>query len=755
MGRMTTTLDPANPFAAASTLPYELPDFTTIREEHYLPALRAGMAAERAEVEAIVTNPEGPTVANTLEALESAGQVLTRAVTAFYNVASSDSTPGLEDIEETVAPELSAHHDAIYMDARLYARVRSLQEQVDAGDLTLEADTAWLLHTLLVDFRRSGIELDAADQERLRELNGKLTSLEAAFGRKLLAGANAASVLVDDAAELDGLPEDAIAAAGAAAASRGQEGKFLLEMQLPTQQGVIASLRRRETRERVQQASMTRGATGDDHDTRQIVLDLARLRAEHARLLGYDHHAAYIAEDATAKTTDAVNAMLARLAPAAVANARREAGDLEAALAAQAGAGAELRASDWAHLAEDATAKTTDAVNAMLARLAPAAVANARREAGDLEAALAAQAGAGAELRASDWAHLAEQVRKERYSLDDAALRPYLELDRVVTEGVFKAANLLYGISFAERSDLVGYHPDVRVFEVFDAPEPGVAGEGMGLFLADFYTRESKRGGAWMNNLVDQNHLLGQQPVVVNNLNIVKPPAGEPTLLTWDEVITLFHEFGHALHGLFSDVRYPSQSGTEVPRDFVEYPSQVNEMWAWEPQILTSYAVHHVTGEPMPREWIDTMLASRQFNEGFGTTEYLAAALLDQAWHQLTPEQVPASVEEVLPFEAAALDAAGIAFAPVPPRYRTTYFNHVFGGGYSAGYYSYIWSEVLDADTVTWFAENGGLNRANGDAFRKKLLARGGSVDPLVAFADLRGRAPEIAPLLTRRGLDA
>jgi peptidyl-dipeptidase Dcp len=695
---MTSTLDPANPFAAASTLPYELPDFTTIREEHYLPALRAGMDAERAEIEEIVTNPEAPTVANTLEALESAGQLLTRAVTVFYNVASSDSTPGLEDIEETIAPELSAHHDAIYMDARLYARVRALQDAVDAGELALEADTAWLLHTLLVDFRRSGIELDAADQDRLRELNGKLTSLEAAFGRKLLAGANAASVLVDDAAELEGLPEDAIAAAAAAAATRGHEGKYLLEMQLPTQQGVIASLSRRETRERVQQASMTRGATGDDNDTRQIVIDLARLRAEHARLLGYDHHAAYIAEDATAKTTGAVNAMLSRLAPAAVANARREAGDLEVALA---------------------------------------------REEGD-----------DAELRASDWAYLAEQVRKERYSLDDAALRPYLELDRVVTDGVFKAANLLYGISFAERSDLVGYHPDVRVFEVFDGPV-GEQDKGLGLFLADFYTRESKRGGAWMNNLVDQNHLLDQPPVVVNNLNIVKPPAGEPTLLVWDEVITLFHEFGHALHGLFSDVRYPSQSGTEVPRDFVEYPSQVNEMWAWEPAILTSYAVHHVTGEPMPAEWVETMLASRLFNEGFGTTEYLAAALLDQAWHQMSPEQVPTSVDEVLPFEAAALGAAGVGFAPVPPRYRTTYFNHEFGGGYTAGYYSYIWSEVLDADTVTWFEENGGLNRANGDAFRKKLLARGGSVDPMVAYADLRGRDPEIAPQLTRRGLDA
>jgi peptidyl-dipeptidase Dcp len=355
----------------------------------------------------------------------------------------------------------------------------------------------------------------------------------------------------------------------------------------------------------------------------------------------------------------------------------------------------------------------------------------------------------GATLEAWDWAYYAEQVRKETRALDDALLRPYLELDRVLHEGVFRAAHELYGLSFTERTDLVGYHPDARVFEVQDAD-----GSGLGLFVGDFWTRDSKRGGAWMNNLVDQSAMLAESPVVVNNLNIPKPAPGEPSLLTWDEVITMFHEFGHALHGLFSAVRYPSQSGTEVPRDFVEYPSQVNEMWAWEPSILRAYAVHHQTGEPMPQQWIDTLIAARQDGEGFATTEYLAAALLDQAWYQLAPEDVPTDVAQVEPFEAAALAAAGVDFAPVPPRYRTTYFNHVFGGGYSAGYYSYIWSEVLDADTVTWFGENGGLTRANGDTFRARLLSRGGSVDPMEAFRDLRGRDPEIAPLLARRGLD-
>jgi peptidyl-dipeptidase Dcp len=686
-------LDPANPFAAPSELPYGLPDFSAIREEHFEPAIVAGMAAHRAEVDVIATNPEPATVENTLEALERAGQLLGRAATAFYNQLPSDSTPGLEDIQERIAPQLAAHQDAVLMDARLYARVKSLADAAAAGTQPLEPDTAYLLEKLMTRFERAGIALPEADQATLRDLNSRITSLEASFGRKLLAGANEASVLVTDETELAGLSPDAKAGARAAAEARGQTG-WLLEMQLFTHQNVLASLEDAGLRARVQDASMARGATGGDTDTRGILLELARLRAEHAQLLGYEHHAAYIAADATAGTTAAVNEMLARLAPAAVANARREAGEL---------------------------VKVSDAASGTVA--------------------------------AADWSYLNEAVRKERFNLDDAALRPYLELERVVHDGVFKAASLLFGLSFTERADLPGYHPDVRVFEVFDAPEPGEPDTGLGLFLADWYTRESKRGGAWMDSLVHQSHLLGQKPVVVNNLNIVKPPAGEPTLLVWDEVTTLFHEFGHALHGLLSDVRYPSQSGTSVPRDFVEYPSQVNEMWSWEPEILRSFAVHHGTGEPMPAEWVDTMLASRIWGEGFSTTEYLAAALLDQAWHQLAPADVPTSVEEVLPFEAAALAAAGVDFESVPPRYRSTYFNHIFGGGYSAGYYSYIWSEVLDADTVEWYAENGGLTRENGEAFRRKLLARGGSQDPLASFEDLRGRPAEIAPLLKRRGL--
>jgi peptidyl-dipeptidase Dcp len=685
-----TDLSADNPFGAASTLAYGLPDYARIREEHYRPALLAGMAEQRAQIEAIAADPAPPTVANTLEALERSGRLLHRAAVSFFNQSSADSTPGLEAVEEEVAPLFAAHHDAIYLDARLFARVEALQEAVESGALELEPDTAWLLHRTHTRFVRSGVRLDEAAQDRLRALNAEIMSLETAFGRDLLAATNDAAVLVTDEDELDGLPEDARDAAAQAARDRGHDSRWLLELALPTQQAVLAALRDRGLRERVFRASAGRGTSGP-HDTRATVLGLARKRAERAQLLGYPHHAAYVAADATAKTAEAVADILERLAPVAVANARTEGADLAEALE----------------------------------RDHP-----------------------GAQLEPWDWQFYAEQVKKERRALDDAVLRPYLELDRVLADGVFRAANALYGVTFAERHDLVGYHPDVRVFEVFDAD-----GSGLGLFLADYWTRESKRGGAWMNNLVDQSTLLDEQPVVVNNLNIPKPPPGQPTLLTWDECITMFHEFGHALHGLFSAVRWPSQSGTEVPRDFVEYPSQVNEMWAWEPTILRAFALHHETGEPMPPEWVETLLAARQDGEGFATTEYLAAALLDQAWYRLTPQEVPTDVEDVEAFEATALQSAGVDYAPVPPRYRTTYFNHVFGGGYSAGYYSYIWSEVLDADTVEWFRENGGLDRANGDTFRARLLSRGGSVDPMQAFRDLRGRDPQIDPLLARRGL--
>ncbi len=687
---MTFALDQDNPFARPSTLPYGLPDYTAIREEHYLPAFLAGMAEQRAEVAAIAGSPQAPTVENTLVALERSGRLLDRVSNAFYNQLSSDATPALEALEDQVAPLLAQHSDAIWLDRALAARVEELGRQAEAGELDLEPDTAWLLHRRRVGHQRAGAWLDDVAQSRLRAINERLNSLEARFGRTLLAAGNAAAVLVTDEEELDGLPEDARVTAAAAAARHGDEDAWLIDLILPTDQPVLAQLRHRGLRRRIHQASVTRGLRGE-HDTRPLVLEMVALRAERAQLLGYAHHADYVASDLTIKGSDAVAELLAGLVGPAVANARREAAELQAALEAEM---------------------------------------------------------PGAELQPWDWAFYAQQVRRERRSLDESALRPYLELDRVLTEGVFRAAYLVYGLTFAHRHDLVGYHPDVRVFEVFDHD-----GKGLGLFLSDPWTRDSKRGGAWMNNLVDQSTLLGEKCVVVNNLNIPKPPEGEPTLLTWDEVETLFHEFGHALHALFSAVRYPSQSGTAVPRDAVEYPSQVNEMWAWEPAVLRSFAVHHVTGEPMPAEWVAALLAARQDGEGFATTEYLGAALLDQAWHRLTPQDVPTDVEQVEAFEKAALESAGIAFAPVPPRYRTTYFNHIFSSGYSAAYYAYIWSEVLDADTVEWYREHGGLRRANGDEFRAKVLSRGGSLDPIEAYRQLRGRDPQIGPLLARRGL--
>jgi peptidyl-dipeptidase Dcp len=685
-----TPLDPSNPFAAPSSLPYGLPDYAAIREEHYLPAFLAGMEEQRSEVAAIAGNPEPPTIENTLVAFERTGRLLDRVSNVFYNQLSSDATPAIEALEEELAPLLAAHHDAIWLDADLAARVEVLGAQADDGTLDLEPDTAYLLERRRIAHRRAGASLPDEAQVRLRAINERLTTLEAKFGRTLLAATNAAAVLVDDEDELDGLPDDAKAAAAAAAERHGEHRKWLIDLVLPTDQPVLAQLENRALRRRVFEASSSRGL-GGEHDTRPILLEIVALRAERAGLLGYAHHADYTASDLTIHGADAVADLLGGLVGPAVANAKAEAAELQQALA---------------HDEPRAT------------------------------------------LEPWDWSFYAQRVRRERRSLDESALRPYLELDRVLTEGVFRAATLVFGLTFSHRHDLVGYHPDVRVYEVFDAD-----GTGRALFLHDPWTRDSKRGGAWMNNLVDQSHLLGDRCVVVNNLNIPKPAEGEPTLLTWDEVETLFHEFGHALHAIFSDVRYPSQSGTAVPRDAVEYPSQVNEMWAWEPAVLRGFALHHVTGEPMPAEWVQTLLDARQDGEGFATTEYLGAALLDQAWHRLTPDEVPASAEDVEGFERSALEAAGIAYAPVPPRYRSTYFNHVFSGGYSAGYYSYIWSEVLDADTVTWYEENGGLRRENGDEFRAKVLSRGGSLDALQAFEELRGRAPEIAPLLTRRGL--
>jgi peptidyl-dipeptidase Dcp len=683
-------LDPANPLAAPSTLPYELPDYAVLRDEHYQPAIEAGMAEQLAELAAIAADPEAPTIANVIEAWESSGQLFTRALNAFYTKQPADTNELLDAIDEAVAPQLAAHGDAIYLDPKLYDRLAALAVRAGAGEVELDPASAYWLERKLLVFERSGVNLPEADQAKLRTMNHRIAELQSAFGRDALAGMNAAAVLVTDAAELDGLSQAEIDGARERAAEAGHAHGWLIELENTSAQRPLDVLRNRELRERIHHASVGRGL-GGAHDTTAIIVELARLRAERATLLGFGNHAAYVAADGCAGTGKAVWDLLTRLAPAAVANARDEALDMEPV---------------WR-------------------RLEP-------------EAALAAW----------DWHYVSELLRTERYALDATILRPYLELERVLHEGVFAAATGLFGITFTERADLIGYNPEVRVFEVAEAD-----GAPIGLFVADFYTRPGKQGGAWMNNLVDQNHLLGQLAVVANNSNLVKPPAGQPTLMSWDDVITLFHEFGHALHGLLSDTRYRSQSGTETPRDFVEYPSQVNEMWALDEGILGRYAVHHETGEPMPSEWVATLRGSTLFQQGFKTTEYLAAALLDQVWHSTPLDELPTDPDQVEEFEEAALAKVGLDYHLVPPRYRSAYFRHIFEGGYDAGYYSYIWSEVLDADTAAFITANGGLNRDNGERYRRRLLARGGSVDAMDSFRDYRGQDPDIHHLLERRGL--
>jgi peptidyl-dipeptidase Dcp len=668
-----------NPLFATSTLPYELPPFDLIRPAHYVEAFEAGMAEQRAEIEAIASRAEAATFDNTLVALERSGQLLQRASAAFHTVIAADSTDELQAIDAETAPKLSAHRDAIYLDERIFARIDALHEVRDGLDL--DPESRWLLERYHTSFVRAGARLSTEDKERLRGLNASLASLSTDFRGRLLADTNELAVVVSSADELDGLSADAVEAAR-------RDDSFVLPLVLPTGQPVLASLRDRALRERIHCAATSRGSRGNAHDTTDLVRAQALLRAERAALLGYRHHADYVIADNTAGSADVVSEMLTRLAPTAVANARAEAADLQRIVDAE---------------------------------------------------------GGGFTVAAWDWAFYTEKVRKERYDLDETSLRPYFELEKVLRDGVFFAATRLYGITFVERHDLPTYHPDVRVFEVFESD-----GTALGLFLADLYTRDSKRGGAWMNSIVTQSRLFGTSPVVMNNLNINQPPAGEPALLTLEEVRTLFHEFGHALHGLFARVAYPRFAGTAVPRDFVEYPSQVNEVWMLWPEVLANYAVHHRTGEPLPQSSVDRLLSAKTFNEGFATTEYLAASLLDLAWHTLTAE---AEVDDVLGFEAAALARAGVDVAEVPPRYRSPYFAHIFSGGYSAGYYSYIWSEILDADTVEWLRENGGLRRENGDRFREALLAKGGSGDAMDIFRAFRGRDPEIEPLLARRGL--
>jgi peptidyl-dipeptidase Dcp len=680
-------LDAANPFASASTLPLNYPPFDQIRNEHFAPAFAEGMRQEAAQIEAIANNPQPASFENTIVAMERAGELLARVRTAFGSLSGANTNDTLQALARDLAPRLSAHGDAIELNARLYQRVKSLFER--RAQLGLDAESLFLLERYHTDFVRAGARLSDADKDQLKAYNAELASLQTTFGQNVLKGSNASALVVDTRAELAGMAEAAIDAAAAKARASGMDGKFMIPVTNTTGQAPLSLLTTRATRERLLEASMGRGSRGGEFDNQAVVIKLATLRAERAALLGYASHAAYSLEDQTAQTTGAVNQLLAEFAKPAVANARREAAEIQKVIDAEKG---------------------------------------------------------GFKLAAHDWAFYSDKVRAERFDFDDSQLRPYFEMNNVLIDGVFFAANKVYGLSFKERFDLPVYDPDVRVFDVFEED-----GTQLAIFVADFYARGNKRGGAWANAYVPQSKLMNTRPVIANHLNVPKPPAGEPTLLTYDEVSTMFHEFGHALHGMFSDVTYPRFAGTRVPRDFVEFPSQVNEMWAVWPDVLANYARHYKSGAPMPRELLDKVIASEQFNEGFRTTEYLAASIIDQRWHQLGPKQIP---QDVLAFEAAALKEAGVDFAPVPPRYRTTYFSHVFSGGYSAGYYGYLWSEKLDADTVNWFKEHGGMTRKNGDYFRKMLLSRGGTLDAMNMFRAFRGRDATVEPLLQRRGLN-
>jgi peptidyl-dipeptidase Dcp len=672
-----------HPLLDPSDLPYQLPRFADITVEDYVPAIERGMAEQRAAVDAIIADPAPPTFASTLVPLELSGVRLSRALRILGNLASSDTNDRIDAIDAELSPKLAAHHDAIMLDSALYARLQAVAAQDDE----LDPESAYLLERYLTWFKLAGAGLSDADKARLKQINSRISELSTTFKIELQADSNDLAVIIDDAGELAGLASGELSAARQAAEDRNLPGKYVLSLVLPTAHPYLSTLTDPDTRARLSAAQRARGSRGNAHDTRAIALEVARLRAERAQLLGFASHAAVVTADNVAKTPEAVHGMLTQLAAPAAANARAEQAKLEAL--------------------------------------------------------------AGHAVSAADWPFYAERVRSADYDVDLAALRPYFEAERVLQDGVFFSASRLFGLTFTEREDLVGYHPEVRVFEVTEEN-----GAPVGLYLLDLYARESKRGGAWMNSLVDAASLTGSvTAVVVNNLNVPKPAPGEPTLLTYEATTTLFHEFGHALHGLLGRSRYPELSGTSVATDWVEFPSQVNEMWLLWPETLANFAIHHETGEPLPAEVGERLRAAATFNEGYQTSEYLAACVIDFAWHSLTPEQVPTNVEAIAAFEAAALAAVGLDNPAVPSRYATPYFAHIFAGGYGASYYSYIWAEVFDADTAEWFEANGGLTRENGDAYRRHVIGYGGTREPLAAYQEWRGRPAPIEPLLKRRGL--
>lgn len=676
---------PQNPFYAASRLPFQAPDFSRIRDVDYQPAIEAGMDEQKREVRAIADNAAAPTFDNTLVAMERSGQLLNRVMMVFNGVTSANTNPTLQRVQDEEAPRLAAHHDAIYLDGKLFHRVETVYNERAA--LKLQGEQARLLAVTYRQFVHAGARLPDADKARLKKLNEEEASLASAFVNKLLASAKAAAFVTTDKAELAGLSEAQIAAAAEDAKGRNVSG-YVLPLQNTTQQPDLAQLTNRQTRAALFQDSWTRAERGGENDTRATIARLAQVRAEKAKLLGYANYAAWTLEDQMAKTPKAAVDFMDALTPAATARARAEAADIQKLIDAQHG---------------------------------------------------------GFQLEPWDWNFYSEQVRKAKYDLDEAQIKPYFELNRVLEDGVFYAAHQLYGISFRERHDIPVYNADVRVFEVTDTN-----GHPLALFYCDYFKRDNKNGGAWEDSFVGQSKLLGTLPVVYNVANFTKPAPGKPALLSFDDVTTMFHEFGHALHAMFADTEYPSLSGTNVARDFVEFPSQFNEHWATNAQVFPHYARHYQTGAAMPAELAAKLKRAATFNQGYSLTEILAAAQLDMQWHTLDAN---APLEDVDAFEKAALERTHLALRAVPPRYRSSYFLHIWGNGYAAGYYAYLWSEMLDDDAYQWFEDHGGLTRANGDRLRRMVLSRGNTEDLHSMYVKWLGAEPNVAPMLKNRGL--
>ncbi|HHQ6578600.1 TPA: peptidyl-dipeptidase Dcp [Serratia fonticola] len=675
-----------NPFFATSQLPFQAPRFDVISESDYAPAIAAGIQQKLAEVEKIANNPAEPTFDNTFVALEKSGALLTRTMSVFSAMTSANTSDALQKLDEETSPKLAALDDAIMLNSKLFARIKAIYDRRDS--LNLDPESLRLVEVTYKNYVLAGANLSDADKTQLKALNQEAATLSTQFTNKLLAASKNGALAIGDKTLLAGLSEGELAAAAQAASERKLDKQWLLVLQNTTQQPDLQNLQDRDTRQKLFDASINRAEKNDANDTRQTLARLAKVRAEQAKLLGFPNYAAWKLQNQMAKTPDAALAFMRNIVPAATARAEREAKDIQAVIDRQNG---------------------------------------------------------GFKLAAWDWQFYAEQVRKEKYDLDESQIKPYFEMNNVLHNGVFYAANLLYGISFKERKDIPVYHPDVRVYEVFDKD-----GQSLALFYTDFFKRDNKGGGAWMSNFVEQSKLNGTKPVIYNVSNFTKPAAGQPALLSYDDVITMFHEFGHALHGMFADQQYPSLSGTNTARDFVEFPSQFNEHWASDPQVFAHFAKHYQTGDAMPQALVDKINKADKFNKGYAMTELLAAALLDMHWHMLGVDQPQQDVDK---FEAASLRQDQIDLSYVPPRYRSSYFQHIWGNGYAAGYYAYLWTEMLADDAFQWFSDNGGLTAENGQRFREQVLSQGNSQDLEKMYVKWRGQEPSIEPMLINRGL--